>query len=160
MFDLIANTACNRSSMSHIRIPDMGDEVMDESALRLYEAAKRAGVTGKSAVARALDESPQTVNNWEERGVSIAGALKAQARFGCDANWLRDGAGSMSIGWPFKRVTLPAILALEPDDRSYVEGAMARALEELSHGPTPSDVERFRQSHVGVKKPTTKRRSA
>jgi hypothetical protein len=138
----------------------MGENDIHESAARLYEAAKRAGVTGKSAVARALDESPQAVNNWEARGISIAGALKAQARFGCDANWVRDGTGTMLPGWPFRRITLSAILALGAEDRAYVEGAMARALEELSHAPSPADVEQFNHSHIRMRKPASKRRSA
>jgi hypothetical protein len=33
-------------------------------------------------------ESPQTVKNWETRGISRRGAMKAQAVFGCNANEL------------------------------------------------------------------------
>lgn len=58
--------------------------------VRLYEIAAnhRDKVKGQSALARALNESPQTVKNWETRGISKGGAIKAQATFGCDATEL------------------------------------------------------------------------
>ncbi len=56
---------------------------MHESALRLYQAASEIkDVTGQSAVARLLGESPQNIKNWEMRGVSKAGALKAEELIG------------------------------------------------------------------------------
>jgi hypothetical protein len=55
--------------------------------VKLYKIAKDSqGLVGQSAVARALVESPQTVKNWEKRGISKGGAMKAQAVFGCNAN--------------------------------------------------------------------------
>lgn len=64
---------------------------------RLYEAAKALrGIVGQSDVARALNQSPQTVNNWEARGMSKPGMLKAQAIFGVSATWLESGEGSMT----------------------------------------------------------------
>lgn len=60
-----------------------------ESTQRLYDAARLLrNVTGQSAVARLLDVTPQVAKNWELRGVSEAGALTAQIRIGCDANWI------------------------------------------------------------------------
>jgi hypothetical protein len=138
----------------------MGESDIHESAARLYEAAKQVGITGKSAVARALGESPQAVNNWEERGVSVVGALNAQARFGCDANWIRDGSGSGVLGWPFRRVPLAAVLALAADDRAYVEGVLAQAIAEVGSKPTQADIENFRSSHVRVRKSPPKRKTA
>ena len=71
---------------------------MHETAVRLYEAAKDLRrIEGQSAVARALNESPQTVRNWEIRGVSKSGAVKAQHAFGCDANWILNGTGVMEL---------------------------------------------------------------
>lgn len=65
---------------------------------RLYQAAKELrGIEGLSEVALALDQSPQTVNNWERRGMSKIGALKAQTAFGCSATWLLTGEGSMRL---------------------------------------------------------------
>ena len=70
---------------------------MHPSAERLYKAAKELkGAEGQSAIARLLNESPQNVNNWESRGVSRPGAIKAQAALGCDANWVLTGGGQMA----------------------------------------------------------------
>jgi hypothetical protein len=63
---------------------------------RLYRAADELGkVTGQSNVARKLNESPQTVKNWETRGISDAGAIKAEGILGCLAHWLTTGEGDM-----------------------------------------------------------------
>jgi hypothetical protein len=68
---------------------------------RLYEAAEKLrGIRGPSDIARAMNASPQTINNWESRGMSQAGMLKAQAVFGCSATWLADGNGPMAVGAP------------------------------------------------------------
>lgn len=70
---------------------------MHESMSRLYEAARILKKTeGQSAVARLLVESPQTLNNWESRGISRAGAIKAQEVIGCDASWVLTGKGVMA----------------------------------------------------------------
>lgn len=64
---------------------------------RLYTAAREMrDVTGQSAVARLLDISPQAMKNWEARGVSEGGALKAQRVIGCDANWILTGEPQMA----------------------------------------------------------------
>lgn len=66
---------------------------------RLYEAAKKIkDVHGQSAVARLLNESPQTVKNWEVRGVSKAGVLKAEEVLNVRTSWLLTGEGSMDAG--------------------------------------------------------------
>lgn len=63
---------------------------------RLYEAARQlAGLEGQSNVARALNASPQTLKNWEARGMSKHGMISAQATFGCSATWLDTGEGEM-----------------------------------------------------------------
>jgi len=65
---------------------------------RLYEAAKfLRGIEGQSEVARVLNASPQTVNNWEARGMSKTGMLKAQAEIGVSATWLETGQGPMEL---------------------------------------------------------------
>jgi hypothetical protein len=66
---------------------------------RLYEAAKALkDVTGVAAVAKVLDSSPQTLNNWRDRPISAEGLIAAQEKIGCDALWLRDGIGEMTRG--------------------------------------------------------------
>lgn len=83
---------------------------MHDQMTRLYEAAeKMAGTTGQTGLARLLNVSPQTVNNWEARGISADGLLKIQELIGCNANWIKSGAGDM-------RITSPSLLALILDD--------------------------------------------
>lgn len=70
---------------------------MHPSAQRLYAAAQAlANKSGQSNVASLLNESPQTMRNWEKRGVSSAGALSAAKILGCSAVWLSTGEGQMS----------------------------------------------------------------
>ncbi len=77
----------------------MTDYELHPSAERLYKAAEALkGVRGQSAVARLLIASPQTLKNWESRGVSRQGAITAQERIGCSAVWLLDGTGEMAAG--------------------------------------------------------------
>lgn len=70
---------------------------ISEQMQRLYTAARELrGLKGKSAVANALNLSPQTLNHWEDgRPISSAGLLSAQEVIGCNAIWLRDGTGQM-----------------------------------------------------------------
>lgn len=69
---------------------------MHDQAMRLYLAAKQMRELDRlSDVARLLEISPQTLKNWEERGISSDGMLKAQKLIGCNANWLATGVGTM-----------------------------------------------------------------
>lgn len=69
---------------------------MHETMKRLYEAARvLKGAEFPSEAARLLDESPQTLKNWEGRGISKGGLLKAQEIIGCRAEWLTSGFGPM-----------------------------------------------------------------
>jgi phage repressor protein C with HTH and peptisase S24 domain len=71
---------------------------MHNQMTRLYEAARTLkGLTSQAEVARALNMSSQTINNWEARGISKPGLVAAQAVFGCSANWLDTGEGSMTL---------------------------------------------------------------
>lgn len=79
---------------------------------RLYDAARQLKkVEGQSAVARLLHESPQTLKNWEQRGISASGLLKAQQNIGCDAIWVRDGVGDMVKNFPLDIDTLKDAIA-------------------------------------------------
>ena len=71
---------------------------MHEQMKRLYEAAKvLKRIYGQSELARAINASPQTIHNWQERGISKQGMLKAQEVIGCSALWLETGSGPMSL---------------------------------------------------------------
>lgn len=94
MFKKKANTMFNQDANSCETICRMHEQMT-----RLYEAAKKLRqVEGKTDVARIFDATPQTLNNWENRGISNEGLLKAQEHIGCDAIWLRDGTGQMIKG--------------------------------------------------------------
>lgn len=70
---------------------------MHETMVRLYEAARSLkNLETPTEVARALNQSQQTVNNWERRGISRIGMLEAQKHIGCSATWLQTGKGSMA----------------------------------------------------------------
>lgn len=69
---------------------------MHPSMQRLYEvaAALNPPISGQSAVGRALEKQlPQTMNNWESRGISWKGLVIAQKALGVNAVWLHDGTG-------------------------------------------------------------------
>lgn len=84
----------NNCLFNRLKINRMSDQELHPSAQRLYEAARDLKkITGQSAVARLLNASPQTLKNWEARGVSKTGAITAQELIGCNANWLLEGEG-------------------------------------------------------------------
>lgn len=88
---------------------------MHESMKRLYEAARTLkGANTPSEVARLLNESQQTLKNWESRGISKGGLLKAQAEIGCRAEWLASGEGPSELGKPVTVGEAVATYTLEP----------------------------------------------
>jgi phage repressor protein C with HTH and peptisase S24 domain len=52
----------------------------------------------QAKVARRLNVSAQTLNNWEARGISQAGSLTAQETYGCNAVWIMSGKGQQMAG--------------------------------------------------------------
>lgn len=89
----MSNVACNTEVNIGLTIAPMHPTME-----RLYKAAKELKqIEGQSALARAMDESPQTLNNWESRGVSKKGMLKAQLRLQISANWIETGEGLMFV---------------------------------------------------------------
>lgn len=72
---------------------------MHHSFSRLVAVAasgqKVAAIVGDSAIAQALNESPQTVYNWKRRGVSKEGAINAAKVFGGTADFILEGGESL-----------------------------------------------------------------
>jgi hypothetical protein len=70
---------------------------MHPSYVRLMEAAKKATagtsqpISRPSQLARAMNESPQRIHNWQERGVSKEGAIKAEKLYGVSVNHILEG---------------------------------------------------------------------
>lgn len=106
-----SNVLCNKYIVPELTIGEM-----HETMERLYEAAEKLkGWVGQSDVARHLHQSPQTLNNWERRGMSKGGMLAAQRLVGCSAMWLETGLGSMLA-------TAPGELSMfTPDQKQVME---------------------------------------
>lgn len=72
---------------------------MHETMTRLYQAAKELrGLETPTDVANALNQSPQTIKNWEYRGMSQGGMVIAQEVIGCSASWLKNGGPMEGVG--------------------------------------------------------------
>ena len=67
------------------------------SLQRLLEAVEPLGPKGPAAVARELNVSDQTINNWKSRGVPHAKAVEAQTRWGISAHWITTGEGEQRV---------------------------------------------------------------
>ena len=67
---------------------------MNPQMTRLYQAARDLrAIGGQAELARALNTSPQTINNWEARGISKKGLIHIQNTLGISATWLETGQG-------------------------------------------------------------------
>lgn len=58
---------------------------------RLYQEAEKLGITGQTELAKKLNQSPQTINNWEARGISKSGMILIQEILRIDASYLSSG---------------------------------------------------------------------
>lgn len=101
---------------------------MHASAKRLYVVAKSLGIEGQSAVARWLNEAPQTINNWEKRGVSKRGALETQKVSGYSAAWILEGIGEPVVGAPGGSASADASVRYEKlssEEQRFIEALRA-----------------------------------
>lgn len=74
------------------------DKIVHQSLRRIYDLK---GLT-QGELADAINESPQTVNNWESRGISKQGAFKVSNEFNIDIKWILTGEGHPGI----ERITI------------------------------------------------------
>jgi phage repressor protein C with HTH and peptisase S24 domain len=103
MFTEMSNATFNNNPFKIVSIHNM-----HETMKRLYHAAlEMREIDGKSNLARYLNESPQTITNWENRGVSKAGMIKAEALVGCSIRWLGYGVGAMHAAASVPSVLIP-----------------------------------------------------
>jgi len=113
MFTSDVNVLCNTFCLVPLKM-----RRMHEQMTRLYAAAKELrGISSQAELARALNQSSQTVKNWEARGVSKTGMLDAQRVLGCSATWIASGEGDMVLSIPQQPV-LPGALRVIPTDGS------------------------------------------
>jgi phage repressor protein C with HTH and peptisase S24 domain len=61
---------------------------MHPSMTRVFEASRGLSPTD---LAKKLNESPQNIVNWSNRGISKFGAMKASDAFGVSINWILNG---------------------------------------------------------------------
>ena len=97
MFINVSNSLC-KTSLELLKQCRMDDKQRHPTYERLFSVALKNNISGPSALAMALRESEQVINNWSRRGVSKAGAIKAQERFGCSSVWILRGIGPQSAG--------------------------------------------------------------
>ena len=72
---------------------------METAFDRLLNAAiqlKPGVIAGKSDLAKFLNESPQTITNWQSRGLPRAKILDVAKAIGVTPEWLLDGSGPMT----------------------------------------------------------------
>lgn len=140
MFKQTSNMACNNILFKSSKI-----DGMHPSMVKLYRIADDTlKIKGQSAVARALSESPQTVKNWETRGISKGGAMKAQAVFGCNANELLQTQAEIML--------VNTHVAKEPAPPSYLQprpdkwtGAAIEIMQTLDEAQKQAMVARMRE---------------
>lgn len=110
MFNNMSNTMFNKSKTpcltnEHI---DLLAFVMDETMIRIYKAARDLhGIDGQTPLANAIDELPQTVNNWEKRGASKQGMIKIQEILGISIDYIKGKVDGYNKSPPSK-LTHPA----------------------------------------------------
>ena len=67
---------------------------MHDQMKRLTEFAQNTlGIAKPSDLARALNVSPQALNNWKTRGISKPELFAIQTKIGVSAEWLQSGNG-------------------------------------------------------------------
>lgn len=131
---------CNNILFNVVRIPGM-----HPSMEKLYQVARETkSIVGQSAVARALVESPQTVKNWERRGISKNGAIKAQAVFGINANELLATGKEVHIPADVPAITPAGTATLTPKTNKWIVAAI-EIMQELDDAQKQAMVARMRE---------------
>ena len=137
MFNQLSNTAFNNILFSRGTIGGMADADMHPTMERLYEAASTLrGIAGQSNLADALNESPQTLNNWERRGISKRGALAAAQVIGCNPQWVISGLGGMGPRALFSADLQARLVGMDDAELARCEN-MLRAHLGMESVPSP-----------------------
>ena len=174
-FSFQSNTMFNNTLFSSGKLKRMSKSnapVHPSLERLLLVAAEVAKTKGPAAVAAALNESEQTVTNWKRRGVSKAGALKAQDVYGCSPNWilhetLPKFAESKTFSsnpvlfpsnkaqetrvsydlWPFSTITRADYFnVLTDEDRALVENTALGLFN--ARGANPKQIEPAKYKHA------------
>lgn len=69
---------------------------MHDTMKRLYSVVnEKYKIDNPSGLARLLNQSPQTIGNWEDRGISRKGMIEAAKMLGINIYWLESGIGDI-----------------------------------------------------------------
>lgn len=139
------NAPFNNKKRAEHKLHNMeNDKKISPDMARLYVAVKavRPEVNYKADLARLVNESEQTINNWEARGVPGKKLLLISNNLGLDAAWISTGEGDIS---PSNK---QRIEAQEVDDDSEYVGIMRVDLK-ISAGVSGFSIE----FHNGEKSP-------
>jgi phage repressor protein C with HTH and peptisase S24 domain len=134
MFNSHVNGLCNTDCLVQPIISGMHIQME-----RLYKAAAELkGIKTQAELARALNQSSQTIKNWEYRGISRTGMFKAEAEIGCSASWIENGEGAMVTGQAPAQEAGPALAYDSPfiEEPTLPAGAMR-----IRVGADPDSVE-------------------
>jgi transcriptional regulator with XRE-family HTH domain len=125
----------------------------------LKEAREAAGFSTQVEAAEELRVVKQTINSWES-GTNIPDALWLRRIARAYETTVSRLVGDEVASWPFLRTPVGRVLALEPDDLSYVEGRLAAALSDVSPDPSPEDLARFNRERASQQRTSRRRKSA
>lgn len=115
---------------------------MHDSMQRLYDYVATRGITQPSELARALNQSQQTITNWENRGISQKGFIACQATFGVNAVWLETGKGTPTPTAP------AAAPALPPDEQALLD--LYRGLTDDQRGELVRSAQATKQMNEAI----------
>lgn len=123
--------------VTHAKGIDMRDELVKvhPSAERLLESARRCTMHLPSSrqlhtwlqVRTVLRITAARLTNWKQRGVSEAGALQAEAKWGCSAYWILTGIEPP--GW--SSGARAQVLDRMADSLSWMQQALTAVPEDL-----------------------------
>lgn len=133
---------------------------METSFDRLLRGAKELGKADtQAALARRLDESEQTIQNWKSRGVPKSKLIKIEDKIGLLPKWVVTGQGEMTKTLRFHESTLTEeqiqVLAIISGIRSEARetwiklgGYLAEQMPERRMEDKGNEMER--RQHFGV----------
>lgn len=129
---------------------------MHPSLQRLLEAAIQASAqmpVGKrvltlSDLRAQMEASHQTMNNWQERGVSKDGALQAEAMYGCSPSWVLFGSPpAPRLGYPSSGGLFTSPVAQEPSHPTFTFAPVHIDWEQLMSTPLGSEFQTVMPDH-------------
>ena len=87
----LSNNLCNTGTRPLLKL-----NKMEDSYARLLKAAKMLGKADNPAeIARLIEVSDQTIQNWKTRGVPNSKLLKIEEKIGALPKWIATGEGDM-----------------------------------------------------------------